>query len=108
MQTSISQISVLVRQNKPDINQLKSSAISSDTKLTAQEKSIASLELVVNNSKDEFTTNQKELVDLKNESKAKLDEAVNHAVSKVASADMEITFSEFCNRLRRSKNFQNS
>ena len=42
----------------------------------------------MNNCKDEVATIQQELVDLKNENEEKIAKAVNHAVSKVASADM--------------------
>ena len=62
VQTSIPQISALVHQNKADIDQLKSSPLRTDTKLTAQEKSIASLELAVSNCKDDVATIQQELV----------------------------------------------
>ena len=71
VQTSISQISAIVHQNEVEIDQLKSSAVSTDMKLAAGEKSFASLELAMNNCKDDVASIQQKLFDLKKVNKDK-------------------------------------
>lgn len=104
MQSSINSISAIASQNKADIDLLKSTVTSNESRLDVHEQLTGSLGLKVSKCGENIAKLRQELSDLKSANEANLPAAVSVAVSEASKCSIEVNFSEFCDRLRRSKN----